>query len=81
MTHETRFGVLATPDTEMPGRTNCHHPQNRRRDGERQPAAFGTWATEECTLCGAWRTTGHVVGHWRPASEPRGRYEDRYEDE
>ncbi len=73
-----RFGVLAAPGTEVPGRTNCNHPADRRREGERTRLHYGSSATEECTLCSAWRQVPREPGmadmwcyRWRPASEPR----------
>jgi len=73
-----RFGVLAAPGTEVPGRTDCNHPADRRREGERAKLRYGSVETEECTLCSAWRVAtsdrGAFAGwlrRWRPASEPR----------
>lgn len=34
----------------------------------RIPLAFGSAEWDRCTKCGAWRTTHHVTGEWRPAS-------------
>jgi hypothetical protein len=79
--HQAPCGVLATPETEVRGRA-CNHPLHRRREGERQKVVYGSWATEECTMCGSWRTKRSepgvinplpVPGVWRPASEPRER--------
>jgi hypothetical protein len=73
--HQARCGVLAVPETEVRGRPNCSHPEHRRREGERMRVVYGSGATEECTLCGAWRNTLPGPAAWRPASEPRS-YDD-----
>lgn len=70
-------GVLAAPETEVRGRTNCNHPENRRREGARQPARWGSWPTEECTMCGAWRALPHGKPEpWQHASVPRSEEDD-----
>jgi hypothetical protein len=70
------FGVLAVPGTEVRGRTNCNHPKNRRREGERMSLVYGSAPTEECTLCGAWRPTDRWLGPWRRATVSRGDRDD-----
>jgi hypothetical protein len=74
--HQSRCGVLATPETEVRGRPFCNHPPSRRREGERMRVVYGSWATEECTLCGAWRNTLPEPGAWRSARVSRGGDDD-----
>ena len=71
--HQAPCGVLATPETEVRGRPFCNHPPSRRREGERKPMRYGSSPTEECSMCGAWRTVfGHgVPGAWNAASVSR----------
>lgn len=50
----------------------CAHSVTAR--GKNAPRRYGSWATEVCQACGAFRTHGHDVGRsqmseWRPASE------------
>ena len=35
-------------------------------DGPRVPLRHGSAPTDQCVMCGAWRTTHHVLGPWRP---------------
>lgn len=53
-------------------RLTCLHPATTR--GENVPRVYGSWRTEACTACGAFRTHGHDVARsnmsaWQPASE------------
>lgn len=34
-------------------------------DGPRVPLRYGSAPTDVCVMCGAWRTTHHVLGHWQ----------------
>lgn len=36
-------------------------------DGPRVPCGDGWATTDECVMCGAWRTTHLGIGRWRPA--------------
>lgn len=36
-------------------------------DGPRVPLAYGSAPTDVCVMCGAWRTTHHILGRWQLA--------------
>ena len=43
-------------------REECNHTQLMY--GPRVPARYGSFETEVCVKCGAWRTTNHTLSHW-----------------
>lgn len=50
----------------------CSHSRTKR--GDDIPRAWGSWQTEVCVPCGAFRTRSHCpsdprIGPWRPAGE------------
>jgi hypothetical protein len=47
---------------------NCTHPQFAVQSGQRYPLRYGSSATDECTLCGAFRLTGRIkkLEPWQP---------------
>lgn len=55
-----------------PMRDPCAHPVTSR--GANVPRVYGSWQTEVCEKCGAFRTHGHDQGRsnlsaWRPTTE------------
>lgn len=55
-----------------PDAASCKHARTTR--GADAPRLYGSWRTEVCRDCGAFRTHGHDVGRshpseWNPASE------------
>lgn len=57
---------------ELLPRTGCQHERTTR--GANVPRRYGSWRTEVCRDCGAFRTHGHdaarsQLSDWRPASE------------
>lgn len=56
---------------------DCRHEHTQR--GKDSPRRYGSWRTEVCEACGAFRTMTHHgerVSAWRPASE----YDDETSD-
>jgi hypothetical protein len=58
-----------SPATGEPA--SCTHTKTIR--GKNAPRVYGSWRTEVCLSCGAFRTHGHDAGRsqlsaWRPAS-------------
>lgn len=45
--------------------SKCGHPKDKRKEGPRIPAVYGSWATEICKKCKSWRELGHITGKWR----------------
>lgn len=64
---------MVTPmTTPPPDPVTCQHAHRAR--GKDVPRVYGSWRSEVCQNCGAFRTHGHDPGRshlsaWQPAAE------------
>ncbi len=47
----------------------CHHPRAKRVTGPRVSATYGSWATEVCVGCLAWRYTELSDKRWHAGKD------------
>ena len=48
----------------------CGHPKAARIEGPRDPALYGSRATEVCTKCSHWRLSEVSKSRWQPLPVP-----------